>query len=109
MSDKGRGATQSTGHLAKKHRADIDGLRAVAILGVLAYHFGLGVPGGYGGVDVFFVISGVSNRRHHQVGTRSRNVLARAVLRPAHSQDTSGIDGLLSGNDGIRNRRSVSA
>jgi peptidoglycan/LPS O-acetylase OafA/YrhL len=44
--------------LAKKHRADIDGLRAVAIAAVLAYHFGLRVPGGYGGVDVFFVISG---------------------------------------------------
>jgi peptidoglycan/LPS O-acetylase OafA/YrhL len=58
MSDKGRGATHATGQLAKKHRADIDGLRAVAIAGVLAYHFGLGVPGGYGGVDVFFVISG---------------------------------------------------
>ncbi|MBS0250590.1 MAG: acyltransferase [Proteobacteria bacterium] len=42
----------------KTHRSDIDGLRAVAILGVLAYHFGLGAPGGYGGVDVFFVISG---------------------------------------------------
>ncbi|WP_197077585.1 acyltransferase family protein [Hyphomicrobium sp. 99] len=41
------------------YRADIDGLRAVAILGVLAFHFGLGgVTGGYGGVDVFFVISG---------------------------------------------------
>lgn len=58
MSNKGRGASHSTGYLAKKHRADIDGLRAVAIAGVLAYHFGLGVPGGYGGVDVFFVISG---------------------------------------------------
>jgi hypothetical protein len=43
---------------ATTYRADIDGLRAVANLGVVAYHFGLGVPGGYGGVDVFFVISG---------------------------------------------------
>ena len=39
-------------------RADIEGLRAVAILAVVAYHCGLPVPGGYVGVDVFFVISG---------------------------------------------------
>ncbi len=41
------------------HRADIDGLRGVAVLGVILFHFG--VPpfaGGYAGVDVFFVISG---------------------------------------------------
>jgi peptidoglycan/LPS O-acetylase OafA/YrhL len=41
-----------------KRRADIEGLRAVAILAVVAYHCGLPVPGGYVGVDVFFVISG---------------------------------------------------
>ncbi len=39
-------------------RPDIEGLRAVAILTVLAYHAGLPVRGGYVGVDVFLVISG---------------------------------------------------
>ena len=36
----------------------IDGLRAVAVLLVLFFHYGLGATGGYTGVDVFFVISG---------------------------------------------------
>jgi peptidoglycan/LPS O-acetylase OafA/YrhL len=40
-------------------RPDIEGLRAVALVAVLLYHAGLSfVPGGYVGVDVFFVISG---------------------------------------------------
>lgn len=58
MSDKGRRIFQNADVSVRTHRSDIDGLRAVAILGVLAYHFGLGAPGGYSGVDVFFVISG---------------------------------------------------
>jgi peptidoglycan/LPS O-acetylase OafA/YrhL len=42
-----------------RHRRDIEGLRAVAVLLVVAYHCGLPfLAGGYVGVDVFFVISG---------------------------------------------------
>lgn len=42
---------------APKYRQDIDGLRAIAVLSVVFFHFGF-LPYGYLGVDVFFVISG---------------------------------------------------
>jgi len=40
-------------------RKDINGLRAVAVLAVVLFHFYPNLlPGGFAGVDVFFVISG---------------------------------------------------
>lgn len=41
-----------------KYRPEVDGLRALAVIPVVLFHAGLGFPGGYVGVDVFFVISG---------------------------------------------------
>src|ERR671921_402025 len=46
-------------HTTSRFRADVEGLRAVAVLAAVVYHAGLSrVGGGFVGVDVFYVLSG---------------------------------------------------
>jgi peptidoglycan/LPS O-acetylase OafA/YrhL len=55
------------------YRPDIDGLRAIAVTSVVLFHAGLGwLPGGYAGVDIFFVISGflIGGIVHHEIADR---------------------------------------
>ena len=62
-----------------RRRADIQGLRAVAVLLVVAYHLRPSfIPGGYVGVDVFFVISGFLI-----VGSLGREALTSGRVRLA--------------------------
>jgi peptidoglycan/LPS O-acetylase OafA/YrhL len=52
-------APAQSGRVPKDYRPDIDGLRAIAILSVVAFHAGVrAFHGGFVGVDIFFVISG---------------------------------------------------
>ncbi len=57
-------------------RPDIQGLRGVAVILVVAFHAGLPMPGGFTGVDVFFVISGF--------------VIGQLILRQLSSDDGFG-------------------
>jgi peptidoglycan/LPS O-acetylase OafA/YrhL len=72
------------------YRPDIDGLRAFSVLAVIGNHIDSKTfPGGYIGVDVFFVISGfvitasLWGTRHEQIGSFLANFFYRRVRRLA--------------------------
>ena len=56
--DSERGNPRQTVPRLGIHRSDIQGLRAVAVIAVVLFHVSELLPGGFAGVDIFFVISG---------------------------------------------------
>ena len=68
-------------------RLDIQGLRAIAVIVVVAFHAGLPIPGGFVGVDIFFVISGyvITGMLIRELGKsgsiRLRSFYARRIKR----------------------------
>lgn len=70
------------------YRRDIDGLRAVAVIAVIANHLNHGwLPGGYLGVDIFFVISGyvitssLGKASYPSLGTQLLSFYSRRIKR----------------------------
>ena len=89
------GSTQPGGPGSRDRIEGLDGLRALAIVGVLLYHLDAAwLPGGFLGVDVFFVVSGflittLLVREHRRTGRialsqfwvrRARRLLPALVL-----------------------------
>ncbi len=68
---------------AQYFRPDIQGLRGIAVLLVVIYHAGLALPGGYIGVDMFFVISGfvISQLLSREIATKGQISLSNFFLR----------------------------
>jgi peptidoglycan/LPS O-acetylase OafA/YrhL len=69
-----------------EYRADIDGLRAIAVLSVVLFHFGwTWFPGGFLGVDIFFVISGylITRLLQAEILSTGRVSFSRFYLRRA--------------------------
>ena len=64
-------------------RPDVEGLRALAIVLVLLNHAGVGLTGGFVGVDVFFVISGflITGMLRGELARTGRVSLARFYAR----------------------------
>ena len=65
-----------------KYRAEIDGLRAFAVIAVIINHFNKDLlPSGYLGVDIFFVISGYVITSS-LAGRKNKNFTKQVPVRP---------------------------
>ena len=79
--------TENKGINNRKFRPDIEGLRAIAVISVVVAHSGIGLKGGFVGVDIFFVISGYLITRHIFLEAMKTNTIslsrfyARRILR----------------------------
>lgn len=81
-----RRADTSNPSRSERFRADIQGLRAIAVLAVVLYHGGVNwISGGYVGVDIFFVISGflISGHLLQELNTQRRIRFMRFYARRA--------------------------
>ena len=85
------------------YRRDIDGLRAIAVLAVIFYHADfIDIPGGFVGVDIFFVISGylITQRiitGHHKGGFSFKQYYVRRIRRIFPAMITTLLGTLLAG------------
>jgi peptidoglycan/LPS O-acetylase OafA/YrhL len=85
LKDVGSSGARET---AGSYRPDIDGMRAIAVLAVIVNHFSVDVlPGGFLGVDMFFVISGfvittsVLSRNYESFGELLLDFYSRRIKR----------------------------
>lgn len=70
-----KSSTEGDARAARGYRPEIDGLRSIAVLTVILFHYGTpGFSGGFIGVDIFFVISGflIGSILWHELQTTDR-------------------------------------
>ena len=79
----GHWTTARSSQPSANRRADIQGLRAIAVLMVVVFHAGAPVPGGFVGVDVFFVISGfvITAMLHRELASTGRIAYRQFYLK----------------------------
>lgn len=85
------------------YRPDIDTLRAVAVLSVVVFHIEKNwLPGGFLGVDIFFVISGflITMIIHREMSSGIFSF--KKILHPPYQADTARIFYRIDGNADMR-------